>query len=680
MKTCSREILYLLFMIAVACTSSSLSQDTMLPLMPMPSAVQSGNGWFPIDVSLRVSIKGEADSRVAHAVTRFFANLSSRTGMPLRNTPDNAVSSFIINCAAQGEKVQMLGEDESYRLQVTPNSVQLDAPNPLGILHGLQTFLQLVRMGPNGFAVPVVTIDDRPRFPWRGLLIDVSRHFMPVAVIERNLDAMEALKLNVLHWHLSDDQGFRVESKKFPKFQELSSDGLYYTQQEIKDVIECARDRGIRIVPEFDMPGHSTSWFVAYPELASGAGPYQIERKWGVFDPAMDPTRDHTYHFLNDFIEEMAALFPDQYFHIGGDEVNGKAWNRNPEIQDFMQKHGFKNNHDLQAYFNQRLQEIVNKHGKIMTGWDEILHPDLPKDIVVQSWRGQKSLAAAARQGYRGLLSFGYYLDLMFPASRHYAVDPLAGAAATLTPEEKQRILGGEACMWAEFVTPENIDGRIWPRAAAVAERLWSPENVKDPGSMYGRLEAVSEYLEFLGVTHDSAYFLMLKRLRGSDEISSLRVLADVLEPVKEYARDEGGSYNSFVPLNRLVDTVHPESDVARQFAGTVYRWLGHASGNEDIDAITKRLIVWRNNDQDLEPVLQSNALLKEIIPLSQNLQSVAIAGLQAVDYLNHGGRAPAAWRNQQLAMLKQARKPQAELLIMIVPAVEKLVAATIPQ
>ena len=649
----------------------------MPPLMPMPTTVQAGSGWFPIDGSLRVSIKGDGDSRVTHAVTRFFANLSVRTGIPLRNTPDRTASSFIITCAAPGEKVQALGEDESYRLQVTPNAVQLDAPNPLGVVHGLQTFLQLVRIGSNGFALPVVTIDDRPRFPWRGLLIDVSRHFMPVAVIERNLDAMEALKLNVLHWHLSDDQGFRVESKKFPKFQELSSDGLYYTQEEIKDVIEYARDRGIRVLPEFDMPGHSTSWFVAYPELASGPGPYNIERKWGVFDPAMDPTRDDTYRFLNDFIEEMAALFPDQYFHIGGDEVNGKAWKANPEIQDFMQKHGIKDRHDLQAYFNQRLQEIVSKHGKIMTGWDEILHPDLPKDIVVQSWRGQKSLATAARQGYRGLLSYGYYLDLMFPASRHYAVDPLEGAAATLSPEEKQRILGGEACMWAEFVTPGNIDGRIWPRAAAVAERLWSPESVKDLGSMYSRLEAVSEYLEFLGLTHDSAYFQMLKRLRGSDDISSLRVLADVLEPVKEYAREEAGNYNSSVPLNRLVDTVHPESDVARQFAGMVYRWLGHASGTEDLDAITKRLILWRNNDQELELVLQSNPLLKEIIPVSQNLHSVAIAGLQAVDYLNHGGRAPAAWRNQQFAMLKQARKTQAELLNMVVPAVEILVAAT---
>src|SRR5260370_18196183 len=186
-------------------------------------------------------------------------------------------SNFFVTFAASGENAQTLGEDESYRLTVTPTTVHLDAPNPLGILHGLQTFLQLVRIGPDGFVVPAMTIEDRTRFPLRGLLIDVSRHFMPIALIQRNLDGMEALKLNVLHWHLSDDQGFRVQSKKFAKFQEMASDGLYYTQEEIRPVIQYARDRVIRVIPEFDMPGQSTSWFAAYPELASGPGPYQIE-------------------------------------------------------------------------------------------------------------------------------------------------------------------------------------------------------------------------------------------------------------------------------------------------------------------------------------------------------------------------------------------------------------------
>ena len=286
---------------------------------------------------------------------------------------------------------------------------------------------------------------------------------------------MAAVKLNVLHLHLSDDEGFRVESKRFPKLHEMGSDGLYYTQADIRTLVDYARDRGIRVVPEFDMPAHSRSWFVGYPELASTPGTYKIE-PGGVYT-VIDPTQDRTYKFLDKFIAEMAKLFPDAYFHIGGDEVNGKPWDNNPKIQAFMHSHGMKNNQDLQAYFNQRLQKILSKHHKIMVGWDEILRPDLPKNIVVQSWRGQESLATAAQQGYSGLLSFGYYLDLMWPASRHYAVDPMSGAASSLTPEQKNRILGGEACMWGEWISPENVDSRIWPRTAAIAERLWSPQD-----------------------------------------------------------------------------------------------------------------------------------------------------------------------------------------------------------
>ena len=671
----------LLLVVWCAFTMPGRAQDNRaLSLMPLPASVQPGSGQLLIGPGLNISLQGHCDSRVERAADRFLQALTKRTGIPLRRNADDSNATFIVTCGAAGPKVQVLGEDESYRLEVTASGVHLAAPNPLGVMHGFQTFLQLVQVGQEGIVAPAVTIDDRPRFPWRGLMIDASRHFMPVEVIRRNLDGMEAVKLNVLHWHLSDDQGFRVESKKLPKFQQMSSEGMFYTQDEIKEVIEYARDRGIRVVPEFDMPGHSASWFVAYPELSSGPGPYQVEHKWGVFDPAMDPTRDYTYRFLDDLIGEMTRLFPDQYFHIGGDEVNGKAWSKNPKIQKFKAKRGFKNNHDLQAYFNERLQQIVKRHGKIMEGWDEVLHPDLPKEIVVQSWRGQKSLAEAARQGYRGLLSSGYYLDLMQPASQHYAVEPLAGAAAGLGPEEQQKILGGEACMWAEFVTPVNVDGRIWPRAAAVAERLWSAQEVRDLNSMYSRLRKISADLEWLDLTHESSYRLMLERLSGANDIHALKVLADVVEPVKGYARTKARDYNSSTPLNRLVDAVHPESDKARDFAGLTGRLLDHSAKPEEMDEMRKWLTAWRDNHRQLEPVLNSNALLQEIVPISRDLESVAAAGLQALDYLNAGGHAPAAWRDQQLAMLQQAGKAQAELLIMVTPSAQKLVEATTPE
>jgi hexosaminidase len=590
-----------------------------------------------------------------------------------------AQAKLVVNSEQVSKAVQELGEDESYSLGISPAGAKLDAATTLGVMRGLETFLQLVQTTSDGFAVPAITIQDKPRFPWRGLMIDVGRHFIPLDVLKRNLDGMAAVKLNVFHWHLSENQGFRVESKKFPKLQEMGSDGLYYTQEEVRDLIAYAGERGIRVVPEFDMPGHATAWFVGYPELASGPGPYQIERKWGVFDPAMDPTQERTYKFLDGFIGEMAKLFPDQYFHIGGDEVNGKEWDANPNIQSFMRAHGLKNNQDLQAYFNTRVQKIVSKHGKTMVGWDEILRPDLPKDIVVQSWRGQDSLAAAAKLGYRGILSFGYYVDLMWPASRHYAVDPISGAAASLTPDQKKLILGGEACMWSEYVSPENIDSRVWPRTAAIAERLWSPQDVTDVNSMYQRLQEVSQWLDWLGLTHNSSYEPMLRRIAGANDISALRSFTDVVEPVKDYNREELAvvEATSLSPLNRVIDAARPESATARHFADLVDAIVAGRANAEAKQETRALLMLWRDNRATLQTLETQSFLLKEIVPLSQDLSAVSTTGLQALDYIDRGERAPAAWTTQQFALLEQSTKPKAQLLLMVVPSVQKLVEAS---
>jgi hexosaminidase len=548
------------------------------------------------------------------------------------------------------------GEDESYTLEVDSQQARLSAPNPLGVLRGLETFLQLVVHDPQGFAAAAASIKDRPRFPWRGLLIDTARHWMPMEVLKRNIDAMAAVKLNVLHWHITDDQGFRIESKKFPKLHQMGSDGLYFTQTEVRELIDYARDRGVRVVPEFDMPGHTTSWVVGHPELASMPGPYQIERKWGKFDPTLDPSRESTYQFLDSFIGEMARLFDDEYFHIGGDEVNGKQWTASEPIQAFMRRNNLKDNHQLHRHFNRRLQSIVKKHGKRMIGWDEILDPDLPKDIVIHSWRGQKSLAEAVRQGYSGLLSAGYYLDHISPAGFHYLVDPIDETAAGLNDEQRSRILGGEACMWAEFATHMNIDSRMWPRAAAIAERLWSPQEVRDVASMYRRLWAVSRWLETTGVTHRSSYRVMLERLVGDDPVEPLRVLADVVEPVRFYRRGHSREYTQSTPLNRLVDAARPESEVALRFQSAVALM--------DWETVRRMLTEWRDNDARLRPVLERRGELREIAPLSANLKRVAEIGLAALD-----GKAP------HKAELEEAKKPVAELLLMVVPGVEQLLS-----
>jgi hexosaminidase len=669
-------VFFLLASFAAAQTQRQLN------VMPMPSMVQFGTGELPIDRSFSIAVTGFQDVALEHGVERFAAELSRQTGMLLKGKPSGSANPSLLIHAEHGrDAVERLGEDESYELVINPSGAKLTAPNPLGVLHGLQTFLQLVETGANGFTVSAVTIKDQPRFAWRGLLIDVGRHFIPLDVLKRNLDGMAAVKMNVLHLHLSDDQGFRVESKRFPKLQELGSDGLYYTQDEIRDLVSYAHDRGIRVLPEFDTPGHSGSWFVGYPELASNPGPFKVDPETP--DSVTDPTREDTYKFLDKFIGEMAKLFPDAYFHIGGDEVNGQHWDKNPKIQAFIHAHGMKNNQDLQAYFNQRLQKILAKHHKIMVGWDEILHPELPKTIVIQSWRGQESLAAAAKQGYSGLLSFGYYIDLMWPAARHYAVDPMSGAAATLSPSEKSRILGGEACMWTEWVTPEILDSRVWPRTAAIAERLWSPQETQDPNSMYARLEQLNWRLDWLGLTHRTGRFQMLHRMTGTDDISALRTLADVVEPVKDYARMDSvkGPWDFRAPLNHLIDAVSPESDAARHFGAQVQAYI--QSGYKDQTAETQiraLLTTWRDNDRKLHPILDQSFLLHEVAPLSEDLSALGVAGLEALDYFDKSEPSPESWRKQQLALVDRAKRPKANLLLMVVAPVEQLIESSAGQ
>jgi hexosaminidase len=678
------RVIFVVLMVCSAFVSLSAAEPRPLSLMPMPVNVQTKTGQLVIDPSFTVGISGRSDTLLQHVVELFLDNLRRQIGMTALDmkVADAAQAKLVVHCERASKDVQELGEDESYSLEIGAEGAKLAAVTPLGIMRGLQTFLQLVQTSSDGFAAPAIIIHDQPRFPWRGLMIDASRHFIPLDVLKRNLDGMAAVKLNVFHWHLSDNQGFRVESKKFPKLQEMGSDGLYYTQDEVRELIAYARDRGIRVVPEFDMPGHSTAWFVGYPELASGPGSYQIERKWGVFDPAMDPTDERTYKFLDGFIGEMTKLFPDHYFHIGGDEVNGKQWDANAKIHTFMRAHGLKSNLDLQAYFNTRVQKIVSKYGKTMVGWDEILRPDLPKDIVVQSWRGQDSLATAAKQGYRGLLSFGYYVDLNWPASRHYAVDPISGGAANLTPEETQRILGGEACMWSEYVSPENIDSRIWPRTAAIAERLWSAQDVTDVNSMYERLEVVSRWLDWLGLTHNSSYGPMLRRIAGSNDISALRTFTDVVEPVKDYTREEIATVEatSLSPLNRVIDAARPESDTARRFAELVDTLIAERADSAAKAEIRTWLTRWRDNQSKMQVLETQSFLLKEIVPMSEDLSAVAATGLRALDYIERGERAPQTWANDQIALLQQAQKPKAQLLLMVAPSVQKLVEASSAQ
>ena len=654
-------------------------EQPALHLMPMPKSLVQAQGRLSIDSAFDVCLTGHGDPRVPAAAVRLLQRLQRKTGIPLSMNPvaDPKKATLEIHCAGPGEPVQSLRADESYTLDVTEQNARLAAPSPIGILRGLETFLQLISTDDKSFFVPAVQIKDEPRFCWRGLLIDVSRHWEPAEIIKRNLDAMAAAKMNVLHWHLSDDQGFRVESRRFPKLQLAASDGNYYTQQEVREIIDYARDRGIRIIPEFDMPGHTTAWLAAYPELASAPGPYSIERAWGVFDPCMDPTSKKLYDFLNSFIDEMAGLFPDEYFHIGGDEVNGRQWNANSRIQAFKARKNLPDNAALQAYFNRLLRQILEKHGKKMIGWDEILHPDLPKTAVVQSWRGHSYLARGARQGYAGVLSYGYYLDQMRPASFHYDNDPQGKEAASMTDQEKSLVLGGEACMWSEFVNPDNIESRIWPRTAAIAERLWSSRDISDVLDMYRRLDFVNGELDALGLLHRANSTKMLLRMSEVKNIASLKVLADLLQPARFGLRVKTRTYSSLVPLNRMVDAVLPESEIARKFGDTVARAIANPAGStEDFQQIRGLLSVWKDNATGLKPIVGQSFLLKEIEPLTETLSKSTEMGLQALDYLESRQRPPEDWKGKAALIIELAEKTYAEMLIAIAPALKALTKA----
>ena len=532
--------------------------------MPWPSDHAAQEGRLRVQAPVQMAWSGFHDARLHAAERRWLVRMGDRTGLTLFEPDSLPGTTIAVAVDRKGDHLQV-GEDESYALTIGEAGIRIQAPTDLGALHAFATLYQLLQRDEQGWYLPHVSITDAPRFPWRGLLLDVCRHFMPREVVLRELDGLELVKMNVLHLHLTEDQGFRIESNVFPELHEQGSEGQYLSQEDIRVILREADLRGIRVIPEFDLPGHATSWFVSHPELASAPGPYQVETRFGVFDPTFDPTKEETYAFLDAFLGEMAALFPDPYLHIGGDENNGKQWDANPAIQAFMKKQGMADNHALQAHFNQRLHAILKKHGKRMIGWDEIGEGELPDDITIQSWRGKEGLVRAAQEGRDVILSNGWYIDLCQSAEYHYLNDPVP-ADSPLTAEERKHVLGGEATMWAELVDARNVDTRIWPRTAAIAERLWSPAEVTDVNDMYRRLELVSAQLDAIGMRHKSAQLELVRLIAGSEEAAQdLLPLVQVLAPVEGYRRHAITEHTTRTPLTGIADAAVPDPLAARE-------------------------------------------------------------------------------------------------------------------
>jgi hexosaminidase len=758
-----------------------------ITVMPLPASLKLTGSSFLLNDDFGISIQGPSDSLVLYASLRFKDRLAQLSG---RFYTENG-NGLIIRFDSATHTIQPVVTDESYQLTITTKGMELRANSGYGVLRGIETLVQLIEKSENKITWPSAVITDEPRYPWRGLMIDACRHWIPKEVILRNIDAMAAVKMNVLHWHLSEYQAFRVESKVFPKLHELGSDGNYYTQEDVREVVAYAHLRGIRVIPEFDMPGHTSSFLVGYPELAAAPGPYQLEKGFGIFTPVMDPTREEVYAFIDRFIGEMVTLFPDPYFHIGGDEVNFTDWDNNASIQAFMKKNNIANNHDLQAYFNQRLEKILVKYNKKMVGWDEILNPNLGKEIVVQSWRSHKSLFEAVQQGRKAILSSGYYLDHKLPAARHYSVDPevMPGAVtiqpdslhwqqyditirisdnnvntslilygesdnlrglfymmdnatsferATLTDsqlnfsftaefgtihltstlsgdsisgemslgllgfpfrgsktgghdvagtrppkveqviplrdDERVRILGGEAAMWTEAVTAENIDSRIWPRTAAMAEKWWSPATLtQDIRDMYRRLEVLSGCLEMLGLEHNIGPDRIMQDLAQGQDVQAVKTLIDVLEEVKYYERLTM-EITTQTPMNEVVDAAQPESLTAVKFTFCVDGYLANTADGSCTREIRSWLARWRDNHERFMRVAEGNSRLRKVMPLSEALYILANASLLAMD-VREGKVQLTESEMKELSQAKELQvSPQASVLLAVAEPLKRLI------
>ncbi|NHA03764.1 family 20 glycosylhydrolase [Mucilaginibacter sp. HC2] len=689
-----KKALLIIFLLCVSIVANAQNSS----LLPVPQQVSVGNGRFRLSSTFTVAVKADpGDSILYFAVNRAFQTLNRRTALYFgqqRITAKDASDTCSLIIRVKQKKEAIPGGDESYTLTVTPQNIYLEASATAGALHGLETLLQLVQHDKEGFFLPAVSIQDSPRFVWRGLMIDVARHFIPVDVIERNIDAMAAVKINVLHLHLSDDEGFRIESKLFPELQKKGSYDEYFTQAQIKQLIIYARQRGIIIVPEFDMPGHITGFLAGYPNLSSNPGQtYQPgprfafgDKQMGLMDimkminsyptPSFDPSKESTYVFIDKFLGEMAVLFPSPYIHIGADENNGVSWRNNPDIVAFMQKNNLADTHALQAYFVKRVQQILTKHHKRTLGWEELLSKDLPKDVAVQVWTDGTKMNEAARLGHSVIVSKGFYLDLFMPAYTHYQNDLLVG---NLPDSVASKILGGEAAQWAEAVDKDNIETQIWPRAAAVAERLWSPYTVNNVDDMYRRLFVISNQLDEIGVQHISNYERGLRRLTNGADMASLKTLTDVLTPLKGYKKlfakmtsPKSMSYQT-APLTAISDIVFVDSEVKRQFRAAVKSYLDK-SNDADATSITTQLKKWLDHRTAMEPMINKGLLDNNINENSKKLYAVAMIGLDAIKLLQNKEKPSADWLKQRLDALDQMKKVYGEVELAIIPEIRALV------
>lgn len=704
--------------LAAILTAAALPAAAEPALMPLPRVVAWNAGELNLDGAFTIEWSGCRDARLDRAAQRFQQDALALTGMALTQRPGPKLR---IQCRT----ISKAGDtrvEEAYRLKIRADGVALEADGPLGVLRGLATLRQMIETHPPGAALPFAAIDDAPRFAWRGVMLDSARQFLTVETVKRQIDAMERVKLNVLHFHLSDDQGFRVESKRYPKLQ-ATGDGQHYTQAQIRELVAYAADRGVRIVPEFDVPGHTRAIADAYPDLAlAPVKPTPLS----AMDRALDPTKGETYRFIDALFGEMAGLFPDAYFHAGGDEVSDVVWADHPHVQAFMQAQGLTSKAALEAYFHRRVAAILKKHGKTMIGWEEVAVDDAaPRDIAIQAWQTSNATVTAVARGHRTIVSAGYYLDLLEPASFHYGFDPLDTSTAgltpaeaekgrklsplmaavmkdalvvkplpPLTPEQEKLVLGGEAPLWTQLTSEEMLDGYLWPRAAALAERFWSPREVRDVADLYRRLPIVQDQLRLQGVQDEANRVRMAARLSpGASE--PVLALLDLVGPVRNMAHDHRilgmlRGQKVVQDLNSLADAAPADSLAPHRFEARAKAVAG--GDRAQVAALRADLETWRANDARFRAVAKGRPSLEAALPISADITAMAQAGLVALDALEAGKPMAEADRAQAEVVLARAeafeaasarplfsflgKQPPADLVIKITPGVRALIGA----
>ena len=484
-------------------------------IIPKPESAEPAEGTF----ELNRRTPWFADSREASGVASLAVRmLEPAMGgrMPVRNGKPRAADPPAVCLSTQGADPS-LGE-EGYELVVEPNRISIRAPRRAGLFYGVQTLRQMLppeafgnRPVADGFLVRCGRVVDRPRFRWRGYLLDVGRHFRTVDYLKRTIDRLASLKMNVLHWHLTEDQGWRLQIRRYPKLTEIGAwrdqggrrYGGYYTQREAREVVRYAAERHVTVVPEIEMPGHCVAALAAYPELSCTGGPFRVANRWGVFEDVYCAGKDETLEFLKGVLDEVLELFPSTFLHIGGDEVPKTRWRACAKCQERMRREGLRDEHELQSWFIRQIDRYLASKGRRLVGWDEIMEGGLAEGATVQSWRGMGGAVQAAKAGHDVIASPTSHCYLDYPLSaisleKSYSFEPVPDE---LTSDEARHILGLEGNMWGER-TPEeqDVDRQTYPRLVALAEVAWSPRESRDWPDFQRRLSVHQRRMALQGI------------------------------------------------------------------------------------------------------------------------------------------------------------------------------------